>query len=196
MTLEAMVIVPTAFLTVCLMIYIVMLLFDRNMNINSAGRASIDASVGWKESEDLSVDLRRVELYWRLFSFGTASKARAAAEKAEAGFLATGLERFTYVKGAAKYRNNLINKSIEAGLANITQFPEETVVRHFRLPEGVGTDIRVRTVVPDYPEFIRSTDLVLDIEKEIERASPEFRKVADNFRDAVGKIREYIGRIR
>ena len=193
--MESILVIPIVFLTVCLMLYILILLFERSMLINAADGAAITASAEWKETEGFPVGLGNVDLYWRMADAVGAAKQSAAAQNAAEGFYAVAAGGFTSVQGYAAYRGNLFNKSIEAGLKNTTEFPERRVTRQFGLSGSFKSDINARSVIPDFPEFIRSVDLVIGIEKELEEASPELKGFVESFGDAIGKIREFIGRL-
>ena len=192
-TIEGLIIIPLVLLTVCLMIYLTCLLFERGMLLNATGKAAIEASAGWKESEGAASYNRKSNLYWRTYDNSIGSKAGAAQQAAEKHFKRTGIEGFTSVDGYSEYKKGLLAKRINAGLKNRTTFPGRIVMRYFRQPTSVESDISSRSIIPDNAEFIRNIDHVVELEKELEKKCPKLAEVANSYQEALERIRGFIG---
>ena len=190
-TVESAFVIPVVLLTVCLILYMTILLFERCMLINSTNYAAIMASSSWKDPDSLDIDWNNYNLYWRIFDEMALTKSNKAAQNTEAYYKLLGLKGFTVVNSYADYRNSII-KSIETGIFSRTVFPEQIIMKQFNLSSAYGLKINSCSIIPDFSEFIRNIDFVIDIEKELEENSPEFKNFAKNYNEILEKIRGFI----
>jgi hypothetical protein len=175
------------------MIYITCLLFERCELISAADLAATEASIGWKDNDNVSLDKRNINIYWRIFDGKASSKIESASQRAQKHFRDSGIKSFTSVQGYAAYHNGLFNKSIRVGIRNLTEFPRRIVMNQFGLSSTIFSDIASCSAMPDNADFIRNIDLVADLEKELENDVPQLKSFVGGFNGIIGKIREYIG---
>ena len=191
-TMESILIVPIVFLTVCLILYSIILLFERGALLNSVVGAVIEASESWKETDDLSVNLRESDLYWRMADVSRGEKLSITAANAVKEFFSSSVDGFTSAEAYSDSAKNPISRYVEAGMKNATEFPEKKVMRQFRLPNIFTADIKARSIIPDFAEFIRNADFVMDIENELTSHSFESGSYVESFNEILESIHSYI----
>ncbi|MCL2147460.1 MAG: pilus assembly protein [Synergistaceae bacterium] len=192
-TVESIFVIPMVFLTVCLMIYIACLLFERCALVTAADRAATEASISWKDNDNVDLDKRSLNIYWRVFDGKATTKINLAAQNSQEIFKGSGIQGFTNVEGYAAYSNGFVNKSIYSELRNTTIFPKIIVMRQFGLSSKLVSAVGARSVVPDYSEFIRNTDLVVDLERELENNVPFLKSFVGGISEILERIRGFIG---
>jgi hypothetical protein len=132
-------------------------------------------------------------LYRRTADTQADEKLGAAAGTAERYFGAISLPGFTEHGAEAASAGGPFGKTLSVSMEGDTRLPSRAVMGAFGMSSSRRSSGASKSLVPDFPEFIRNADLVVDIEEKLEDASPEFKAFADNFEAVAGKIRGFIG---
>ena len=188
--LEYAVVFLFVFLASCLVVYIAILMFESAAAQSAADYAAISASAAWYDGDGAAL-LRG--LYLRLQNGEATNKAAAVARIAGARLKGTSLRGMSDAGARAVFNNGLLATTVFVGIGGTTVLPERRVLDSFQLESGYRLAVGGLSVIPDAPNSIRKIDFALDIEHMLEKASPEFKKVADNFRGMVNKVHGFIG---
>ncbi|MDR3120590.1 MAG: hypothetical protein LBU58_04560 [Clostridiales bacterium] len=202
-TLESAFVVPIVIFTVCLSLYIVILLFERSQLQCASDYAAQTASVAWRGvTASSGSDGAQAEpadgagLYYRLFDMvGAAQKEAVASTLAERRSQTLGLPGYSEARGGAEFHSGLLGRTLSVALHSVVTLPSERVMKAFGASNQFSAAINAKSLIPDAPDFIRNLDYVMEVEKKLEESSEAFNKVANGYRGLVDKIRGYIGGI-
>jgi len=211
-TLESALIVPVAFLVVCLSIYAALALFEHAQLRASADYAAHRVASVWRgsaaaygeyesegeislynESNPAGRPADGVGLYHRTFDAHVAEKRKTAAASAEFYFDGAGLPGYTQAEGNAKFNGGLFGKSLSAALSGLTTVPYKKAMTTFGQDNRFASKFTAESIIADYAENIRRADYVIEIEKKLEESSPEIAGAIASFSDLLERVREYIG---
>jgi hypothetical protein len=205
-TLECAFIAPIALLCACLLIYAAIMMFERAQMLNASDFASFSAAATWwgalsgqtaqggnRQAGLAGGDTPGTGLYRRMADTRAGDKIRFLEGESLRYFHNIAIPRFTDAGTEASCANGLLGKTVTVALDGATNLPNRQVMNTFGFgSRHMASDVSV-SLVADFPEFIRNADLVMDAEKKLEEASPEFKAFADGFDGYVGKIRGFIG---
>ena len=215
-TVETSIVFSVVFLAVCMMLYMMILLFERAEIQTAADFSTILASLSWRQEDSISsssvmsnsnngqmtennhlqTSFRHVDnenLYWRIFDINASGKSSAISSAAEQRFHQIQLPGFTALDADTTYKSGVLNKSILVDLYHETYLPNRSVMSLFSQKSTFNSSIYAASLIPDFSEFQRNLDYAVEIEKEIEADSPELRETVDAFSDIVKCIHKFIG---
>jgi len=197
---EIAIIFPLVFLAVIAVLYICMILFERAYMQSLADLAVQRGSIIWiDQDKDIMIgsldkeDMKKGGLYWQLIDFQNSEKEQKVKD---------------YILGRlAQHKLLMPAEKPEISVASQSLFAQSkldvSIERKFKIPPGrllkmlgmtpyYTISVKAEAVIDKPSEFIRNTDLVLDIEKEFETKYPEYGKMIRKVREAMNEIEKDI----
>ena len=197
---ETAIIFPLVFLVVIAVLYICMILFERAYMQSLADLAVQRGSIIWRNQEkDISIgslakeDIKKGGLYWQLIDFQNNEKEQKVKD---------------YILGRlAQHKLLMPAEKPEISVTSQSMFAQNkldvNIERKFKIPPGrllkvlgmtsyYTISVKAEAVIDQPSEFIRNTDLVLDIEKDLETKYPEYGKMIRKVREAMDEIEKDI----
>lgn len=205
-TIEAALIFPVIFLTIITLIYVSVFLYEQANVKSLADRAAERGAAIWKNPEsDMYISLVRLgdfkynDPYWRLFDLNKGSKEEKIEE-----YIKKSLAEYSILRSRDKEGPmNTTDIEFSAEVKNYIVYKKLTVTvdKKFKLPLGnglafLGIDNTIKisakseALVNEPAEFIRSTDLAIDMGKRIDALTGNY---LEKTMDKVNKFLKGIG---
>lgn len=206
MTVEASLIFPVIFLAIIALIYITVFLYEQAYVKSIADRAVERGAAIWKNPEsDMYIglvelnDFKENDPYWRIYDTNKATK-----EAKIESYIENSLKNYSIFLMRDKKGNMDKNQiTVEAKAKNYIVYKKLTVTvkKKFKLPIGnalsafgidniVEISAKSEALINEPAEFIRSTDLAMDIGKRIDNATGNHIK---NIKDKLASFMKGIG---
>ena len=191
MTLEAAILAPLVIFTACLLLYMVVAMFEQAQAQSSAAYAAQRVSPAWRGA--VVGKGASAGLYHRIYDPAAKIKLEMTKTTAETRFYDTSLPGFTRAEGGALHKNGIFGQTLAVELRGRTDPPNEKIMPYFGYESGFNVSGGAVSLVPDFAENIRCMRYALEIEKSIEEASPEFAKIAGAFPEVLERIKSFVG---
>ncbi len=184
-TIEAALIFPVIFLTIIALIYVSVFLYEQAYLKSLADRAAERGAAIWKNPEsDMYIslvnliDFKYNDPYWRLFDLNKDSKEEKIEE-----YIKKSLDEYSILRSKKDQKSPMNTTEIDfsAEVKNYIVYKKliVTVDKKFKLPLGNGLaflgidntikiSVKSEALVNEPAEFIRSTDLAIDMSKRID----------------------------
>lgn len=183
-TIEAALIFPIIFLTIITLIYVSIFLYEQAYVKSLADRAAERGAAIWKNPEsDMYISLVKLgdfkynDPYWRLIDLNKSSKEKKIGE-----YIKRSLDEYSILRSRDKEGPmNTTDIAFSAQVKNYIVYKKLTVTvdKKFKLPLGnglafLGIDNTIKisakseALVNEPAEFIRSTDLAIDMGKRVD----------------------------
>lgn len=198
-TVEASIIIPTVILTVIAVIYMSVLWFHYAFIKSTANTAAERGAVSWNFKErhvgtgKVYKDFfKKRNLYWR---FGDRDKEAKLQKIKE--YINRELDRYHLltpldVKVGVVIKEYIIYKKLVVTIENSYRVPAAGLLKVFGFSDTYVIRVQSEALIDDPTEFIRNTDFVIDVERELENKCPEFKDVAEKARDVLSKTKEKV----
>ena len=200
-TVEASIVIPIVILSITAFIFMGFLLYQRSLMQSAADRAAESGAASWKNpmadtstGKTAKVELESAGLYWRILDTGRNDK----------------LDKIKLYTETLLKKNNIIcpeNSLVKVDIIDYKVYRKLEVIleNSYRMPIGgflriFGASdhfiIRVKScaVIDDPTELIRNTDLLIDIEKELEDKYPGVKNLAEKTRSVISDMKGKIGK--
>jgi hypothetical protein len=200
-TVEAALIFPMIFLIIAALIFLCMMLYQQVYMKAAIDYAANRGAAIWsnplKGIDDGAVnkkDLGKGGLYWQIYDFHKEDKKSSLK-----AYLKGTSTKSSYIN---KY--NIINPSSQDISVDLEDFIvykklEITAVSKYKMPFGgilklFGSDgyytikSEANAVLNEPVEFIRNTDFILDVERELEEKHPDLKKAGDSVRGIMNDV--------
>ncbi len=200
-TVEASIIFPVVFFCTMALIYMGILLYQHMVVQAAADSAVLMGAAAWdnphKALETGSVSLKDLGsggLYWRLVDFDKEKK-----QSKLAGFLldkvdSTKKGNTSILKGDAQVvagmEDYIAYKKLKVTITCSYGIPMGGLLKIFGFGNRYTVKAESTAVINEPVEFIRNTDYILDIEKELEQRVPALQKLGSKSRQVIQKIQE------
>ena len=197
---ETAIIFPLVFLAVIAVLYICMILFERAYIQSLADLAVQRGSIMWRNQEknimigSLSKeDMKKGGLYWQLIDFQNKKKEQKVKD-----FILGRLAQHKLLMPAEKPKISITSQSLIAQnklVVNIDRkfkIPPGRLLKVFGMTPYYTICVKAEAVIDQPSEFIRNTDMVLDIEKDLELKYPEYGKMIRKIREGMNEIEKDI----
>ena len=193
---ETAIIFPLVFLAVIAVLYICMILFERAYMQSLADLAVQRGAILWKNQEkDIMLgsidkeDLKRGGLYWQLIDFQNKEKKQKVEDfilqRMVQHKLIMPAERPTiFIDSQSFIAQNKLNVKIERKF----KIPPGRLLKIFGITPFYTISVKAEAVIDQPSEFIRNTDLILDIEKDLETKYPEYGKMIRKIREGMNEM--------
>jgi len=193
-TVEASLVFPLVVLIVFGVMYISMLLYQQSYAQAVADSAACYGAAAFNNSGRdietcglLQKDLSRDGIYWRLYD----SKKRQKQDKT-GGYVDRHLDEYNILNGIqsvdVEIQDMVVYKKLRVNIECRHRIPIGRLLKLVGMSEYYTIHTEAEAVLNDQAEFIRNTDFIIDLEKELENGNPEVKKLGDNVRGIIKKI--------
>lgn len=196
MTVEASLIIPAVIISLIVLVYICLMLYEQSYIKALANTAAQRGAATWANpSKDMYMefidkkDLARAPLYWRVGEFFTKNEKQKKFDKVNAYVLANISKNSLFIKDRSGKNNETLTLKYTGSKMNVRCDLEDYVIykklkvsieEEYDLPlsnmfKAFGIDVKFRisasseSVVDDPVEFVRNTDFVIDSVREIDQ---------------------------
>ena len=196
-TVEASIIVPLVILSISAEIYMGLLLYQRSLK-QSAAEAAVQAGAqAWVTGTDIietsgpiNADSKNFKLYRRLYD----SEKDKRIEKIQdyALSLSSKTELIPPVKSTAEavLTDYAVYRKLEVRIYKHYRMPLGKLMKLFGGDDTVTISAKATSTINDPDEFIRTADLVIDIEKKLENKFPELKRIGDKTRETLNDMKD------
>jgi len=202
LTVEAAVVVPIAVITVILLVYMSVLWVHHSNLTSLSHRASEICAASWNDmGRDIETgrieksSLGKESLYRRLWDAKRQDRIDRVKEYIMRKAGDYRILRPVDVKVDVRFKDCIIYKAVEVSIENTYKIPVSGFFRIFGINENYVIHARSESVIKDTEEFIRNTDLIIDIERELEERNPELKKLGDKARQTLEDIKHKAGEL-
>ncbi|MCX7749699.1 MAG: pilus assembly protein [Clostridia bacterium] len=202
MIVEASLVIPIVLAAVFALLYFSLLLYHAAYLQSVADKACERGAVVWTNyAKDMGTGgLRKEELqydhlYWRVFGIGTEEKQK----KVEA-YVESKLDDYIYLQSLHKgqglkrthvaYENYFFYKKLVVTIDESYKIPIGGLLNIFGINDGFKVQVRSEAVINEPVEFIRNTDFLLDVEKELENKYPTLKNSVDKIREVMANVKD------
>lgn len=197
-TVEAAIIFPVILLSIAAVMYICILLYQKAY-IQSVVDMTVERGCAtWnnpeKDTAIGSIDkmhLKSGGLYWRLFDPKKPEKARTLKR-----YIQDKISAFNLLGSSNKVdisiEDHVLYKKLIVRVDSEYRIPAGKALGIFGLNEYYKTSAESEGVVNEPVEFIRNTDFILDVEKELEKDHPGYGKVVEGIRGVMSNVEKKI----
>jgi len=195
-TVEAAIIVPVVILAITAVIYMGQLLCQK-ASIQSAAEMSAEAGaaawvsgVGEIGTNRIAPDeFEKIKLYRRIFD--SDKKTRLKSIEAYAIYLSNQNELIKPkdTEAEAVIKNYVLSKRIEVTVRKHYSIPLGNFLKIFGGSGELTITSMASASIDDPAEFIKNTDYILDIEREIENKNPEVKNLTNQIRNALNLMK-------
>lgn len=202
-TVEAALVFSAVFLCILVLIYMCLLMYQQVYIQALADRAVQRGAAVWNNPEkDIEMgrvrksDLSAGGLYWRFIDAKEEEKLDRLEKYIEDRLSTYGiLNNVNQNPIHVKMKNYVLYKKLEVNIENKYKIPIGNLLKVFGLEEYFVVNVNAQAVISEPVEFIRNTDFILDIEKELEEKNPKLKELGDNARGIIVKIRQNISKL-
>ncbi|MGI6777003.1 MAG: TadE family protein [Acetivibrionales bacterium] len=202
-SVEASIIIPVIILTVTAVVYMAVFWFSHSGVRAVAGKAAERGAESWHcISSTITTGKRNIhsmgreKLYWRLYDSDKELKLKKVEEYALDEFYRYSIIKPLNVSIDAEVREYVIYKKIFVTIECTYRVPAAGLLKIFGFKDTYMIKAQGEAVVNDQPEFLRNTDFIVDLERELENKYPGLKDFADKLRSTLNntkqKIRELI----
>ena len=203
---EASLVMPIVILSVIALIYAGMVLYQKAYLQALADKAAELGAAAWcSPSMDLEMgqvkrsDFENAQLYWRLIDNKKQEKLRCVESYIINGKNSSGLDRSGLIKPIedrdkidVTLIDNIVSKKLNIKITETYKTPFAGLIKLFGLDGGFTVKVQSEAAINEQAEFIRNTDFVIDIERELEVKFPALKSAGNKVREAISGIKESI----
>jgi hypothetical protein len=202
LTVEAAIVVPIAIITVIVLVYMAVLWVHHSNLTSLSHRAAEFCAAAWN-SIGKDIDTGRVEksslgkdnLYRRLWDPEKQNRINKAKEYIMQNAGNYRIIKPVDVKADVRVKDYIIYKTIEVSIENAYKIPASGFFKIFGINEHYVIHARSESIIKDTEEFIRNTDFIIDIERELEARNLELKKLGDRARQTLEDIKRKAGEL-
>lgn len=219
MTVEASIIVPTMIISLILVIYICLFLYQQTYLQSVANSAAERGASTWNNmSKDMYIEyidkneIENTSLYWRLPEAFSSDDKKKKLERVT-GFVESNVSKYSLfdkkngaMNSEYNYRNlsvdcsisdYIIYKKLEVKVSEEYKIPFKNLLGAFGLNGSITLSAKSEAVIDDPVEFVRNTDFVIDSIREIDdktggKLEGVLDKVTGSFSKLSNKLKDFL----
>lgn len=195
-TAEASIIIPLVILSIAAVIYIGLLLYQKSLVQSAAEMAAEAGAAAWAsgtEAIETSRPEQDIKLYRRIFDSDRDERLEKIREYALDLCSRNEIVPSSGTSAEVSVIDYAVYRKLEVTINKEYKIPFGKVITIFGGKETVTISVRAVSTINDPAELIRTADLVIDIEKRLEKRFPELRKIGDKTREALNDIKDRLG---
>ncbi len=196
-TVEASIIVPLVILSICAVIYMGLFLYQRALVQSAAEAAAGAGAASWDAGADMLVISRPEDPDsegFKLYRCIIDSERDVKLEKIKAYALSASSrnEIIPAVETATDVEvvDYAVYRKLEVTISKKYKIPFGRLVKLFGGKETAEISVKAVSTINDPAEFIRTADLVIDIEKKLENEFPELEEIGSKTRETMNGIKD------
>lgn len=198
-TVEASILMPVIFLCIIAVVYISLLLYQMALVQAISDRSAERGTATWSNPrKDISTGLIAKEelksggIYWRLLDINRDEKVKRLDT-----YFVKQMGHFDVLKGSysvspPEVKDYIIYKKLVLNTESRYKLPFGKLLSCFGLEEHVSFKTRSEAMINEPVEFIRNTDLIIDLEQEVELCNEGAAKLGNTIRGYMQKIIEKV----
>ncbi len=198
-TIEASIVVPVVFLSVIAVLYMGVLMYHKaficSVTSSAAERAALLWGKHYDDFESGSGDTGKISsdnLYSRFFEDNLDDRKYSIRE-----YIFSELDRCGFLKEIEREAdiqliNYVVYRKIKIKVICSYKNPTAGFLKIFGVRDTFTVVSRREAILNDTPEFIRNTDFLCDVEKEIENKYPEIKNITDKIRNGFYDIKKNV----
>lgn len=199
-TVEAAILVPIVVLSITALILASIMEYQQTGIQAAADIAAAAGAECWgiSSKEIATGGLRKSELggdglYRRILDPKKEAKLQNIRDFADRGLDKSVGVLYGTRRAEAELLDWLVYKKVTVTVENEAELPENGSFSLFGLAGAYRGKTVSEAVAGDTPEFIRNTDFIIDLEKELEEKYPGLKDLGEKSRDAVSELKKKIG---
>ncbi|MFZ5988444.1 MAG: TadE/TadG family type IV pilus assembly protein [Bacillota bacterium] len=204
-TVEASLIVPVVILVVIVMVYMLMLMYQKAYIQSVANQSAENGAAMWNSpykdifmQQILKKNMKNTLPYWRIFDGNKADKLDKVEEYAKyyvEKYSIVGFKRES--EAFADLNDKIIYKKLVVVITHKYYLPGGNLLRQVGLNPEQTFVVKSEAVINEPSEFIRNTDFVVDVVREIDQATGSHgqnfkEKIGDKFSKMIQRIVEFL----
>lgn len=201
-TVEAAILVPLIISSIVAVIFIGLLYYQRALLQSAADRTVQAGAASWCNiSSDMATGKTEIGklgdagLYWRLFESGKNEKVNRIKNYSEQLLKKRCILKPSDSDVFVEIKDFIVYKKLVVTVENSYPVPGGSLTGLFGLKGCVKIKVTSYANINDPSEFIRNTDFILDIEKELENKYEGLKNIADKTREIFGSIKSNIEKL-
>ncbi len=201
-TMEASIIVPLVVLCITAAIYMGLLLYQRSLIQSAAVAAAEAGAAAWPsgtfelDNSKPDMDSENYQLYRRIFDSGSARRLEEIEKYALSLSSRNDITAPIRTEAEAVVKDYAVYRKLEVSITKYYSMPLGKMVRIFGGSDNITINVKAVSTINEPVELIRSTDLIIDIEKRLEEKFPALKDLGDKTRDKMnelkGKLVEFV----
>jgi hypothetical protein len=196
-TVEASIIVPVVILSILAVIYLGLLLYQRSLLQSAAGIASEMGASAWASGiSELSTgrpygdSFEKIKLYRRIFDASEQEKLTAIKEYAKSNVERNGILKPLETSVDTVIKNYAISRRLEVTISSSYRIPAGGLVKLFGGSGSITLKVKAVSSIDEPAELIRTTDFIIDLEKELENNNPGIKNLGQKTRGAMTELKD------
>ncbi|MDP4181412.1 MAG: pilus assembly protein TadE [Bacillota bacterium] len=207
-TVEASIIVPTVIISLIVLIYICVFLYQQSYIKSIANTAAQRGADVWNNSKrDMYIEymdkkeIADTSLYWRFSEFISGGEKQKKVDKVNA-FVKNSVSKYTILSknnlsqlksGSLSVRcdidDYIIYKKLKVSIEEDYDFPLKGLLKSFGFESALKISANSEAVISDPVEFVRNTDFTVDTVREIDqKTGGKLEGVLDKVNGAFDKL--------
>lgn len=199
MVVEAAIVVPVVVLSLIAVIYMALILYQRAYLQSLADKTAKQAALMWNDSaKDFETgrpgppDADGDGLYWRIFDRKKEDKVRKILEYADENSESRSLFKGRGIRTYVEVVDYAVYKKLVVTVEDSYQIPIGKLLSIFGMGDSLSIKVTSEAVLNEPAEFIRNTDFIFDIERELEHKNPGIGNLAEKTRNVMNKIKDWL----
>ena len=195
-TVEASIIVPLMILSLAAVIYMGLVLYQRTVIQSAAETAAVDGAAAWSSGVgEISTggvtknSFDRIKLYRRIYD--SDRKNRLAEVENHALSLTARGELLRPVETAvqAEIKDYAVCRKLIVTISKSYSLPLGDFLKAFGGSGAITISVKGSSMLDEPVELIRTTDFILDMEKELEENNPDIKNLGEKTRNAMNDMK-------
>lgn len=199
-TVEASIIVPLVILCISAVIYMGLLLYQRSLVQSAAEMAAEAGAAVWasgseaiETSRPADPEFEDFKLYRRILDSDRDSRLNKIEQYALALSSQNEIVPAARTTAEATVIDYAVYRKLEVRIDKHYMMPLGKLVMIFGGKDTFTISVKAVSTINDPAEFIRTADLVIDIEKKLENKFPELKEIGDKTRETMNEIKDKLG---
>ena len=198
-TVEAAIIVPLVIFSLAAVIYMGLLLYQRSLVQSAAEMAANQGAAAWASGTE-EIEMSRptdpgtgkFKLYRRIYDSDKEQRLKIIEDYALA---LSSRNEIVPASGAVAEAEiiDAFNRKLEVRVDRYYKMPLGKLAKLFGGSDTVAIWVKAVSTINDPAEFIRTADMVIDIEKKLEEKFPELKKVGEKTRETLNDMKDRLG---
>jgi len=198
-TVEASIIVPIVVMAVTAIVYMSILWFCHSSIHSIINKAAERGAASWRSvSSDINTGKTYLHLmsggslYWRLYDKDKEIKLKRIKEHALFDLSRCSIIKPVNIKVDAETREYIIYKKVVVTVESSYKVPAAGLLKIFGFKDTYTIKAKSESIINDSSEFIRNTDFIIDLERELESRYPELRSLAEKSRSVLHNTKQKV----
>ncbi len=195
-TVEAAIIVPIVILSICAVIYLGLLLYQRTVVQSAAEMAAETGAAAWAKGacdigtgKPTNESFGNIKLYRRFFDGDKETRLEAIEKYAISLAIRNELLHPQSISAEAVIKDYVVCRRLEVKLVKDYSLPLGRFLKIFGGSGSIKICVKAVSSINEPVELVRTTDFILDMEKKLETKNPELKDLGEKTRNAMNELK-------